>query len=252
MRSRITFTFAFAMVMGGCAVSPDNLNRPAALKCIDVPPGIEAHETKGLLNIPYTTRLTAGPYVSELEDDEGTYYRAPPGGIYFSHSDPPPGYSIPNTYDGGIWVSRKGDKPAQLYWYHSGQNAIVKPLPNGASCARAIVSRNAANAGIPVVVFAEQNAQANEAVANVVTNVTTLGTPPIAQLSPMQGAIAGGVGAGIAGGIVSALISMDVGKIVHPSLPNDPVFVNHLGQLAREAKPVLTELKSDAVGSSTP
>lgn len=252
MKFRVISTSAFAMLVGGCAVSPENLNRPTALSCIEVPSGIEAHETKGLLSIPYTTRLTAGPYVSELEDDEGTYYRAPPGGIYFSHSDPPPGYSIPNTYDGGIWVSRKGDKPAQLYWYYSGQNAIVKPLPNGASCATAMVSRNMANAGIPAVVFAEQNTQANEAVAGVVANVTTLGTPPIAQLSLMQGAIAGGVGAGIASGIVVALISMDVGKIVYPSLPNDPVFVSHLGQLAREAKPVLAELKSDKDGSRRP
>ncbi|RLK31767.1 hypothetical protein [Cupriavidus plantarum] len=228
-----------AISLVGCGTVPENLNRPASLSCIEVPQGTEGHEYRGLLKMPWITRLSAGPYISELEDEAGTYYRAPPGGVYIAPPNPPSDYFQPMTYDGGLWVPRDGNKPVNVYFYSSTRNAVVKPLPQGASCATAVATRNVAHAGTQNVSYKTADAQANDAVASVVANVMTTGTPPVAALNVAQSAVAGGVGGAIAGGVVAGFIALDAGKIFFRlPMEGDPAFVSALERLGREAKPV--------------
>ena len=62
-------------------------------------------------------RLERGPYLAEKQDSQGTYYRAPPGGIFVSNSDSGPSHGM--AYDGGFYVPRNGTRPVMIYYYYS-------------------------------------------------------------------------------------------------------------------------------------
>ncbi|WP_141218206.1 hypothetical protein [Bordetella genomosp. 11] len=196
-----------------------------------MPEGLEGHDTRGIFDIEWTTKVAAGPYISEFEDAGGTYYRAPPGGLYFAMTNNSP--VDPTTYDGGIWVPRDHATPPVFYTYYSTANAVVAPLPTGASCANAVLVPSPQGTGADTVAFATGGA-----IGGAAGGAIGRGIAHSASMSYGQAAGAGAAGGAIGGLIVAALINMDVGKIFYRPMPNDPAFIQKLTQLTKEAKPI--------------
>lgn len=94
------------------------LKAPDQLSCIHLPAALSGIETKGLFKVESETRLERGPYISEGEDAEGTYFRAPAGGVYLGPpKDKPAKGAWQLNRDGGIFVPRDPSAPPQLYSY---------------------------------------------------------------------------------------------------------------------------------------
>lgn len=225
-------------VLGGCAtpIDPKEMKAPGQVSCIEVPKGVEAHEIRGLLSVHWTIRVSPGPYISEYEDAQGTYYRAPPGGIYYVRDgteDKPEALFTHMTHDGGIWMPHDAAKPPHLYQYFSTRSAPVVPLPDGLSCANAVYVRDPDSKGVDTVVLAT-SFTAGGAAGGMLARAAV----PNSSLSYGQAAGAGAAGGLIAGLIISSIINEDVGKIVHGSESTDPAFVAALQRLGKSAVPL--------------
>lgn len=219
-----------ALTLGGCAtvIKPSDLARPASLTCIQVPAGVVAHEVKGLLDVKWTTQLAPGPYIAEREDAQGTFYRAPPGGVEVfaaEFADKQPAGLIPRFYDGGIWLPRDLAAPAKFYTYFSTADAVVKPALPDATCDVAVLVPDPQAQGVSVVSFATGGAIGGGTGAVVGRSMNNQSS-----LSYGQAAGAGVVGGAIGGLIVASLINMDVGKINLMPLTKDPAFQAMLDQ----------------------
>lgn len=231
--SLTTTAFLCACATG---IKPDELQAPEKLTCLDVPQGVEAHEVRGLMKFHWTTRLTPGPYIAEREDINGTYYRAPSGGIYIGRddlADKPPLAMLPRTFNGGIWVPRDPDKEPHLYTYFSTQEATIVPLPKNASCSNAISVPDPQSKGVSVVAFASGGAIGG-ATGGAVARAAT----PNSTMSYGQAAGVGAAGGAIGGMIVAGMINMDVGKIFHQPSSTDPKFLATLKELTRKIVPI--------------
>lgn len=238
------FVLVGSVLLGGCAtgVQPSDLKKPVALTCIEVPKGIEAREVRGAMKFNWTTRLVSGPYIAELEDEEGTYYRAPLGGIYIGRddlADKPPAPLMPRTFNGGVWIPRVPGKTPHLYSYFSTQEAASVPLPENASCATAITVPDPQAQGVSTVAFAAGGAVGGAAGGAVARATTSSGS-----MSYGQAMGTGAVGGAIGGAVVAGLINMDVGKIFHHPSSTDPQF-----QAALERMPQ-TVVKIPAINRS--
>lgn len=217
----------------GCAttIKTDDLKRPDTISCIDVPEGVESRTTYGLFNVRWITKLVAGPYISEREDANGTYYRGP----YEAISVATEGSDRPaTTFDGGIWVPRNGDQPPVLYRYFATKDPASSP-PKGGTCADAMAIGATDAVGVNRVTFSASGIAKTAADEGFNAGLSA-GT---------AGAFTGGqvTGAGVAGGavgglIVAALIQMDVGKITHAGDLSDDNLTDTLMQLAQGAKPI--------------
>ncbi len=242
---RIAMTLGGVLALGACGtmVRPDDLKRPEAISCIDVPAGIESHTTQGLLRYNWTTKLAPGAYVSEGEDADGTYYRGPYEAITAdADSFPKPS----RMYDGGIWVPRKGDQAPAVYTYFAWKDPKTTP-PSGVSCANAIAVRGQGTSGVREVRYVTRENSGQPAVGGASTAEANAGFEAGLQMGT-SGTFTGGQvsGAGVAGGaiggiVVAALIQMDVGKIsVAPYLSDEKLSVT-LKQLAQSARPIKIE-----------
>jgi hypothetical protein len=236
--------------LAGCAtaIKPDDLKRPVQVTCITIPPGTEAHESRGLQNAAWTTRLSPGPYIAEYGDAEGMFYRAPPGGIYVGRddmADRPSNLLTHMTYDGGIWVPHDGAVAPHLYIYFSTKSAEMIPLPAEASCSNAVLIRGVDAKGVSVVAFTGAGAIGGTAGGLIGRSIN--------HSSPYGYGQAAGVGlaAGAIGGlIISELIDMDVGKIVHQPVSTDPKFVRAIADAAQN--PVSVPRDEGTQGEGTP
>lgn len=231
MLGRSASALCIALTLGGCAtvIKPTDLAQPASPLCIQVPQGVEAHEVKGLLNFKWTTRLASGPYIAEREDAGGTFYRAPPGGVYIGRddiADQPPIPLLPRQFDGGIWLPHDPKAPSRIYTYFSTEEAVVVPVPSGAACDVAMLVPDPQAKGVSVVAFATGGAIGGAAGAVVGRSVNSQ-----SNMSYGQAAGAGVAGGLIGGVIIASLINMDVGKINLMPLNKDPVFQAALDQL---------------------
>lgn len=213
-----------SVLLGGCAtgITPSDLKRPLTLTCIDVPQGVEAREVQGLMKFNWTTKLVSGPYISELEDAEGTYYRAPLGGIYIGRddlADKPPVPLVPRTFNGGIWIPHVPGKPPRLYTYFSTQEAASAPLPENAGCATAVAMPDPQAQGVSTIAFVTGGAVGG-ATGGAIARTTNSNST----MSYGQAAGVGAAGGAIGGLVVAGLINMDVGKIFHRPPSTDPQF----------------------------
>lgn len=218
------------VLLTGCAgVRPESLATPEKLTCIQVLPGTEAHETRGLFGLKVTTRLTPGPYFAERQDAEGTYYRAPSGGIYIGadeSADKPNKSLVPRIMDGGVWLPRVPGKPPHLYTFFSTSDSTIVPLPDNASCATAMSIPDPQSQGVDAVAFATGGA-----VGGAAGGVIARSTSPGKAMSYGQAAGTGLVGGALGGLLVAGLINMDIGKITHHPLSSDPTFQTALEKL---------------------
>ncbi len=237
-RSPVFITFFALFLLGGCAtiVTPDSLKRPDVITCIQNPNQLETYEFKGLLKYKWVTRVQKGPYISEYEDADGTYYRAPSGGIYFFPEEwakNPSTPFMPRIYDGGIWVPKDVKGSPHIYTYISTQDGIKKTMPEGATCNSASLVSRPESQGVSTVAFALGGALGG-AVGGVTANSVSNGSG----VSYGQAAGVGAAGGLIGGVVVAALINMDVGKIVHQPVSTDQQFIEALKELAKNMIPL--------------
>jgi hypothetical protein len=221
------------LLVTGCATQlekPDSLAVPAQPTCFSLPEALEATEIKGLFKIEWRTRLERGAYVAVHENELGTYFRGPPGGVFIYQPTMLGKPSSPTTHmtvNGGVFVPRDGSQP-QPYAYISDKSVEKVTPPVGASCATAVVVRDPVSKGVSVTDYAifggAAGARGGLAAHYAVPN-SSMGQT---------------VGVGAAGGsaamaIVGALINMDVGKIGSHALTADPKFNAQLATVARTA-----------------
>jgi hypothetical protein len=147
------------------AASP-GLQMPAKLSCIHLPAVLSGIETKGLFKVESETRLERGPYISEAEDAEGTYFRAPAGGVYLGPpKDKPARGAWQLNRDGGIYVPRDPSAPPQLYWYvvENGNSAATVVPPAEADCSNTRYVRDPATKAIKSARYPGDGGTATEA-----------------------------------------------------------------------------------------
>jgi len=151
-----------ALVLGACQtpavpVVPSESGVPARLTCLYLPDRLSTTEEAGPSKILRTTRLERGPYLSEHETPDGTYYRAPQGGIYISTPNTNDKTAAPvnsYTFEGGIYVPHDATLPVRLYHYRQHQSGPVTVPPAGAGCSSATVVRDPATRRVSVASYA--------------------------------------------------------------------------------------------------
>ncbi len=140
---------------------------PAQVSCIHLPAALSGIEVKGLFKVESETRLERGPYISEREDADGTYFRAPPGGVYLGppKNKPAKGAWQANR-DGGIFVPRDPALPPQLYSHGGdiGTSAATVVPPAAADCSNTSYVRDPATKAIRVLAYTGEGAISTEAV----------------------------------------------------------------------------------------
>ncbi|MBE1159560.1 hypothetical protein [Dyella acidiphila] len=108
------------------SVRAEKLPLPKTMTCLQVNPPIVETITRGLLRIPVEIALGQGAYVSEREDANGVYYRAPEGAITERRTDEKP-TSVAGraaTFDGGIYVPNDPAVAPTLYEYYGSFNVV--------------------------------------------------------------------------------------------------------------------------------
>jgi hypothetical protein len=148
-----------ALALGACQTPavPGESGVPAQLTCLYLPNQLSTTEEIGPSKILRTTRLERGPYLSERESPEGTYYRAPQGGIYISTPNTNDKTAAPvnsYTFEGGIYVPRDAAAPVRLYHYRQHKSGPVTVPPAGAGCSSAAVVRDPASGRVSVASYA--------------------------------------------------------------------------------------------------
>jgi hypothetical protein len=191
---------------------------PAQVSCIHLPAALSGIETKGLFKVETETRLERGPYISEREDAEGTYFRAPPGGVYVGPpKDKPAKGAWQLNRDGGIFVPRDPSAPPQLYSYVSdvGTSAATLVPPAAADCSNTSYVRDPATKAVRVTGYTGEG-------------MTQTGAREV-----------GAGGGSMLGNVIGTLIlGMDMGKIAKLPQSKNPEFNAKLGELARTAVPI--------------
>jgi hypothetical protein len=211
---------AFLLIFNGtpAMASSSELRVPAEVTCIHLPAVLSGIETKGLFKVEFETRLERGPYLSEGADAEGTYFRAPPGGVYLG---PPKGKPANGAWqinrDGGIFVPRDPAAPPQLYSYVGDGRTSAAPLvpPAVADCSNTRYVLDPVTKGVKAAGYAGEG---------------------VTQTNAKEVGVAGG---GLVGYYLYEFIEgRDKGKLTKLPLPNNTEFNARLSELARQAVPV--------------
>lgn len=199
-------------------VNPAELKLPAQVSCIHLPAALSGIDTRGLFKVEWETRLERGPYIAEYEDAEGTYFRAPPGGVY---QGPPKGKPAKGAWqidlDGGIFVPRDPSAPPQLYSYvgDTGKSAATLVPAAAADCSNTSYLRDPATKAIRVSGYAGDGAKQTDA---------------------RQVGLAGG---GVAGYYLNEFVEgPNRGKIMKLPQSRNPEFSARLKELVGSAVPI--------------
>jgi hypothetical protein len=208
-------------------VSTEDLRRPATLTCIYVPSQMSFKAERGLMKVVWEWKLEKGPYVSEWEDDQGTFYRAPPGGAFAGRTDSlekPSGPLTHRTSDGGFWMPRDPKAAPRLYAYFSTADAPKVVPAENENCSSLVVLKDPATSKHSVLAVATGGA-----LGGAEAKAATPGSPA----SYGQAATGGAV----AMGLVAAFINTGVGKIQLKPI-DDEAFIAKLRDVAAQASPV--------------
>ena len=225
------------LALGGCAtpIAPEELQVPARISCFELAAPVSYVEERGLLKYMWETRLERGPYVAERVDANGTFYRAPPGGVSIARQDAlsAPASSLTHmTYDGGVWIPRDPAGKPHLYNYFTTEAVSPVVPPAGSTCANVEVARDPKTHGVDAVTYGVAGAVggATGGVAARAAGTTSM--------SYGKAAGTGAVGGAIGGVLVAALINMDVGKIVQRPPDQNADFVHAIQAAAAQAAPL--------------
>jgi hypothetical protein len=203
------------------------LQAPAQLRCIHLPAALSGIETKGLFKVESETRLERGPYISEGEDAEGTYFRAPAGGVYLGPpKDKPAKGAWQLNRDGGIFVSRDPSVPPQLYSYvtDNGISAATVVPPATADCSNTKFVRD------PVTKAVKAAEYTGEGMTQ--TDAKQVGVVDVKQVAVREGH--GLVGAWLSDFLQGA----ENGTIAKLPQSGNPEFNTQLREFARKAVPI--------------
>jgi len=199
-RSCPTFLLAVACtILTGCGglIKPESLKVPEPITCISLPEKISFSSFRGLLKVKWDTSLNAGLYVSEREDDDGTYFRGPQG-TFSNWSADYPGMS--RTYDGGFWLPKDKTQSPRLYNYFSATSVPVAPELMNTDCSMATFAKDSASQRVNVLLATTSGA---------VGGAGARALAPGSSMTYGQAAAGGAIGMGI----VALMINADVGKI---------------------------------------
>jgi len=233
-----SFIPVMALLAAGCTSTalknPVEMAAPARMQCIQIDKSVEAHELKGILNIPWTTRLAAGAYISEYEDDEAIYFRAPTGGVYIGRDDvgdKPAGLLTFMNYDGGIKIPKAANAEIQVYTYFTTESVPVPAYAEERNCSNARYLKSPDAKGVSAVAFTVGGATggATGGALAARANGTSVG----------RAAGVGAVGGAVGGLIVAAMINRDVGKLVTQAPSTDKSFSGKLSTLASQRSTIL-------------
>lgn len=219
---------AVALLLTGCATTPTDLREPSTVTCFVLKEPLVSRDKYGLLDVEWEVKLAAGPYVSERVDQDGTYFRAPPGGMYQARTgfeDKPAGLLTHQVTDGGIYLPHKKAEPVRLYKYFTLGDVPIVAQPADVDCRTAVFVKNPAT-GQLVANMPEVSAAASDISLR-------------AALQPNGPGIgSAAVGGAIGGAIVTALIQNDIGKIVPGHPVKDPKFLQVLREHGEQAVPI--------------
>lgn len=215
-------------LLSGCGTAPEDLAMPMQMSCVYLSEPMSQTGEYGLANITWETRLEKGPYVSERQDENGTYYRAPAGGLRTSS----PGIKTVNTRDGGFYIPRNPNEPPKIYEYFSVENAPVEIPPEGVNCSNVGYIREPSTSKISVVSLAASGAIGGAA-GGVIGRAAVGGG-----MSYGHAAGAGAAGGLIAGILIAEIINADVGNIHWSWSLQDPAFIAKLRALEASKVPV--------------
>jgi hypothetical protein len=204
----------------------NGLKPPAELSCIYLPAALSGIETKGLFKVESETRLERGPYISEGEDAEGTYFRAPAGGVYLGPpKDKPAKGAWQLNRDGGIFVPRDPSAPPQLYSYvnDSRTSAATVVPPATADCSNTRFIRDPVTNAVKAAEYTGEGMTQTEAKQAGVIDVTQVGM----------------IGHGALGSWLSDFLQgPENGTIAKLPQSGNPEFNARLREFARKAAPV--------------
>jgi hypothetical protein len=239
----LPLSFLLSAVVAGCAtpIKPDDLAVPKQITCVHLKQPLSASGTYGLNNT-WITRLERGPYWSEREDEKGTYYRAPPGGLSIRGPD---GKAVPGwgaTMDGGFYVPNDPKEPPRIYRYFSTAAAPVYVPPEDADCSSVGYVKDPSTSKVGLMSFAAAGAVGGAAGGLIGRSMT-----PTSNMSYGQAAGVGAAGGLAAGLLIGAMINADVGKIIGGLPIQEAQFLDQLRTLTASKMPV-KELPYAAVG----
>jgi hypothetical protein len=192
-------------------VRGDKLPPPKKMTCLQVKQAISILSTRGLLHIPYDVELGPGAYVSEHEDANGVYYRAPEEAITERRTDVKPtsraGRAM--TFDGGIYVPNDPAVAPTLYKYYATYSAVTQPVPSDTDCSTLAYTVDPHTQKVSVVATGMV-----VGVGAATGMVTSRYVHPHIHTSYGQAAGAGLAGGLIAGLIIGAIENSKVGEIL--------------------------------------
>lgn len=195
--------------------NPSDLKQPETASCFTLDKAISYQEPRGLLKIVWELRLERGSYVSELVDDEGTYFRGPPGTVYVGRPEmknEPANLGTHITRDGGIWISHDPTVKPRVYTYFSVQDAkAVVPAPN-VDCHSFAMIRDPDTHKYSI---------AAAAVGGAAGGLLARAASPGSSTSYAQAGLGGAIGVGL----VAALINSGVGEIAFERKINNGEFI---------------------------
>lgn len=224
-------------LLSGCGTPPQELAMPVEMTCIYLKEPMSQIGKYGPLSVAAEIRLERGPYLSEKEDDKGTYYRAPPGGVSrgsvgFDLSKPNTGDNYGVTRDGGFYIPKNPNEVPKIYEYFSVANAPAEVPPADMNCSNFGYIRDPSTSKLSVISVAAGGAVGGAAGGVVGRSIAGHG---------MSYGHAAGVGAagGLIGGlIVAGIVNANVGRIVDGLTIQDPEFIEKLRGLAASKVPV--------------
>lgn len=246
MHKKLLLPVAAGIMLSGCAsaplVKPDDLAAPAQLSCIYFAEPAVGSAKYGLLDIVWEQRLERGPYISEKEDAQGTYFRGPQGAVRFDRPGVSAGDQLSHAVrDGGIFVPKDPNVAPSLYVYVAVENAVPQAPAPGVDCSNVVAVRDPVTHKVSVAAAAAAGGLGGAAGRAAVHN---------APVSYGQAA----VGGAIAGAIVAGFINMDLGKIVPGQEIKDPTLIAKLRELSKQQVPLQvqpgTATAGDVAGAS--
>lgn len=228
---------ATTFTITGCSsqmVKPESLRTPDPVTCFKISEQISFTPT----GYKWDTRLAVGLYISEREDDGGTYYRGPAGAVTERSHESPEKYTM---NDGGVFIPKDKSQKPRPYFYFSTSSAQIMSNPEIAratqqtsDCSAAVFTRDPVTQSINVYAWS-----AAGAAGGMAGRATVSGS----SMSYGQAMLGGAIGMGV----VALMINADVGKIAPMPLIDDATAIKKLTELARNSV-IIKEAASSAVG----
>lgn len=221
------------ILLTGCAtgVKPEEIALPTQITCINLPKPISFSAKYGAMDWVFEVRLERGPYISEREDSEGIYYRAPPGGVFdgregfMNHST---GVATLGTLDVGIFVPHDPQVDPRLYYYQTVAPIPQQIPPEDMDCSSFVQVKDPLTSKINIL-----NSAATGAVGGALGRAAISGTS-WNKVSYGQAA-AGGAAAGV---VISLILNNEIGRIYPGRKIKDGQFSAKLKELAAQVVPV--------------